>query len=249
MDQHQEKSSIDEQRSRLQHFMPLGMPATITRLVDGESERGAILILGAYLEELLSELIRESCISDEKAEGLLKFCRPAGDFDSKIALCSAFGLIHDAEAAGLNAVRRIRNSAAHFDKKGRGFDVLFDSGQTIDLVGNLAEAVNLGRPAREPEAAFEMFVIACRLLATKIMFRIIETARPPVPPTLKEVANEIRAAAKGTDLEKHMARMDSLLREGDFDQISGYFKEMASRIRSRTDQTTPEPAPEGNSTD
>jgi hypothetical protein len=43
--------------------------------------------------------------------------------------------------------------------------------------------------------------------------------------------------------------MESLLREGDFDQISRYFKEMASRIRSRTDQTTPEPAPEGNSTD
>ena len=67
-----------------------------------------------------------------------------------------------------------RNSAAHFDKKGRGFDVLFDSSQTMDLVGNLAEAMNLGRPEREREAVFAMFVIACRFLATKIMFRIIE---------------------------------------------------------------------------
>jgi hypothetical protein len=245
MDRQKPQPNLAEKRSRLQDFAVHEMPARITQLVDGESERGAILILAAYLEELVGELIRASCISDEKADGLLEFRRPAGDFDSKITLCNALGMLHDAEAAGLNAVRRIRNSAAHFDKKGRGFDVLFDSNQTMDLVGNLAEAMNLGRPEREREAVFAMFVISCRLLATKIMFRIIEAERPPIPRTLKEVANDIRAAAKGTELEKHMAEVESLLHNGDFDQVGRHLKEMASRIRSRVGQSTTAETPVG----
>ena len=236
MSQPTDESMQRDRRMRLEQWPLDGMPAKITKLVEGESERGGILILSAYLEELLGELVRASCISSEKAESILEFRRPAGDFDSKSSLCIAFGLIHESEAAGLNAVRRIRNRAAHFDKKGHGFDVLFDADQTVDQVGNLAEAMNLDRPGRQAGAVQAIFVIACRLLATKIMIRILEVNRPTPPRTVKEIANEIRAAVKDTEAGERFRQIETLLNDGDLDAVAQYLKDMGARIRSHVEK-------------
>lgn len=74
------------------------MPTKITELIEGESDRGAILILSAYLEELLGEVISASCISMQYAEKLMGYRQPAGDFSSKISLCVAQGHIHESDA-------------------------------------------------------------------------------------------------------------------------------------------------------
>jgi hypothetical protein len=44
----------------------LGMPKKVTALVDNESDRGAILILAAYLEEILGLIVNAMCLSDEE---------------------------------------------------------------------------------------------------------------------------------------------------------------------------------------
>src|SRR5438105_15566950 len=111
-----------DRRRRTERWYLDGMPRRITALLESESARGGILIVGAYLEELLSELIRAASVSEKSAEKLMEFRGPAGDFNSKILLCASFGLIHESEAKALHAVRRIRNQAAHFDRKGKGFD-------------------------------------------------------------------------------------------------------------------------------
>lgn len=209
------------------------MPSKITQLVDGESDRGAILILSAYLEELLGELIRAACVSNKHAEKLLDFHQPAGDFSSKISLCTALGFIHETEAAALSAVRKIRNSAAHFDKKGKGFDVLFDSDKTIDQVGNLTEALNIGHPPRESEAVKELFVLACRLLATKIMIRAVEVETPESPLTIKEMANKYRPQMQGTEAGERVAALEALLKEGEYEMVSNYFKDIAKHIKQK----------------
>src|SRR6266704_198417 len=216
-------------------LLPLGMPKQITALIEGESDRGVILILSAYLEENLGDVIRNSCVSYEVAEKLLEYRQPAGDFSSKISLCLALGLIHETEAAALTSVRKIRNSAAHFDRTGKGFNVLFDSDTTIDLVGNLAEAMNLGRPPRNPDAVRELFVLCCRLLATKIMFRGIEVEPPKIPKTLKEVANKIREDAKGTEFGERLARLEDMVKNDQFDELSGYFEAIGKAIKSKID--------------
>jgi hypothetical protein len=209
------------------------MPAKITALIDGESDRGVILILSAYLEEILGDVIRGSCISYDAAEKLLEYRQPAGDFSSKISICLAFGLIHETEAAALTSVRKIRNGAAHFDRKGEGFNVLFDSDRTIDLVGNLAEALNLNRPERTPEATRALFEICSRLLATKLMFRGIEAKKPDIPPTLKEVANKIREDAKGTEAGERISHLEGLLKSGQFEELSGYFKAIGKLLQEK----------------
>lgn len=211
--------------------LPLGTAAKITKLVEGESDRGTILILGAYLDEILSDVIRAACISDEKADQLLEFRQPAGDFSSRILLSTSLGLIHEDEAVGLTALRRIRNSAAHFDKKGKGFDVLFDSDQTIDQVGNLAEAMNLARPPRETAAVKEVFVISCRLLAAKILFRATQIEHPKSPPTIKEIASVIREKLKGTEAGERLTELEKTANEGDFEALSDYFKACIAHVK------------------
>ena len=210
-----------------------GMPARITKLVEGESDRGAILILATYLDELLADLIRTACVSAEIADDLLDVRRPAGDFESRISLCLAFGLIHPADAAALQAVRKIRNSAAHFDKKGRGFDVLFDSDATIDQVANLSSAVNLVMQSREAESVKGMFIVSCRLLATHIMLRGALTRRAEVPQTIKEGANQVRARTQGTPAGERIAAIDELMRSNDHDRISAFLKAQAAELQSK----------------
>lgn len=226
-------------RKEAEKWFSTDMPVKITQLVEGESDRGAILILSAYLEELLGELVRAACISDVSADTLLAFRRPAGDFDSRISLCAAFGLIHKTEEAGLEAVRRIRNRAAHFDRKGHGFDVLFSSDQTIDQVADLAKAMNFGLTSREGEAVKGIFIVAARLLATKIMIRAIEVERPTPPRTVKEIANELRSKMKGTPAGERARQFEELIRKGDIEAASSYFKELAARLRSHLEAQKP----------
>jgi hypothetical protein len=203
----------------------LGMPAKITQLLNSESDRGAILILGAYLDELLGLIVRAACVSDAVADELLEFRRPAGDFDSKILLCTAFGLIHPDEMTALRAIQKIRNRAAHFDKKGGGFDVLFDSPQTADQVANLTRALGLGFKSRERAALRNAFTISARLLATKLYFRLLDTNKARSPLTIKEQANEIRGRMKDTPVGQMISQAEKEAREGNPEKL---FQLMAS---------------------
>lgn len=220
-----------------------GVPAQITKLVESESDRGAILILGAYIDELLADLIRTSCVSDAAGEALLEFRRPAGDFSSRIDLCAAFGLIHSSEQKALHILRRIRNAAAHFDNKGRGFDVLFDSDTTIAQVEELAKAVNLSLSSKEPKAVRSLFVICCRFVATRVMFRGLETARPVEPPTMKEIANAARAHHKGTPTGERMQELEDAIRRGDFEPLQAMLKaavaKMSEKLATDTQPSVP----------
>lgn len=111
--------------------------------------------------------------------------------------------------------------------------MLFDSDKTIDQVGNLAEAMNFNRPPRDAELVQGNFVVCCRLLACRIMIRAIEVKIPEPPPTVKEIANEIRANFKGTKIEMVSEHVEKLLKDGEFETVSKCFKEMAAQIKSQ----------------
>jgi hypothetical protein len=207
----------------------IGMPKQITKLVEAESDRGAILILAAYLEEILAAIITGACVSDEEGEKILEFRGPAGGFDLKIQLCKAFALIHPIEVQGLEAVRKIRNCAAHFDQK-RGFDVLFDSEQTIDLVANLLKSQNAKMSSREPIAVRTMFVVCVRLLATKLYWRGLTVNRPTPLRTVKETANEVRERSKGTKLGKAISDLDAEAKAGNIEFMGEVMKAMHKAI-------------------
>jgi hypothetical protein len=214
----------------------LGMPKKVTALVDNESDRGAILILAAYLEEILGLIVNAMCLSDEEGARIQEHRGPAGGFDLKIQLCSALGWIHSSEAKGLQSVRKIRNNAAHFDNK-RGFDVLFDSDQTIAHVENLAASQNLVLESRAPADVRHVFTGSVRLLACKLYVRVCEATRPAPPKSLKQKANEFREKHKDTEMGKALARIERDAKEGDPEALFELMKGLGEAIKGHLDET------------
>lgn len=81
-----------------------------------ESGRGAILIATAHLDDYLTDLIVESFpdeMSKNHREKLLKYPGTISSFSSKIELAYSFRLINKNLHESLNALRKVRNDAAH----------------------------------------------------------------------------------------------------------------------------------------
>lgn len=81
-----------------------------------ESGRGTILIATAYLDDFLTQLIEAVLpknISKKNKERLFKYPGTLSSFSSKIELAYAFRLIEIELYNSLNALRSIRNDAAH----------------------------------------------------------------------------------------------------------------------------------------
>jgi hypothetical protein len=156
-----------------------------------ESDRGAILILAAYIEEIIGLIVSDACVSNAAASALLKHGQPAGTFDSRVMLVEALGLVHVTEAKSLRYIQKIRNKAAHFDRTGRGFDVLFDSASTADQVVALAELLGYTTPKREPAVLREVFIDICTNLAFALVARVTLVERAHPAKSLAEMGNDL----------------------------------------------------------
>lgn len=228
------KKSTDSEKEPQESGDPVkalvGMPKKITKLISEESDRGTILILAAYIDEILGYVIRASSTSDAVGRSLLENRAPAGDFNAKISLCCAFGLISPDEEKALNCLRRIRNSAAHFESKGRGFDVLFDSPKTVDLVEQLRVHLGVDLTSRKADEVRQAFVRASRLLASKLMLRLVESKRAPKLKSNSEIADDILEKRKGTKLGNLMEHLRTQARNGDMALVLDVLKEIGDVI-------------------
>lgn len=104
-----------------------------------ESGRGAILIGTSHVDEHLTMLIEAVFPSNRKVykNRLLKYPGPISSFSAKIELAYAFRLIDETLYNSLNALRKIRNEAAHSSS---AFD-LVDIAEKIKLVYSLGPGV------------------------------------------------------------------------------------------------------------
>lgn len=216
-----------------------GQPKEITALFESESDRGAILIMAAYLEEILGCNIASYCVSEEAANDILDFRGPAGGFDLKIRLSFALGLLHEEEKRGLEAIRKIRNAAAHFDRK-KGFNVLFDTERTQALVHNLAATQNIDTETDSPSAVKKLFFLSVRLLASKLYARGLEIVTPQEPTTLKEKANQYRKLMAGTEQGNALAKMEEEARNGNLDPFIKLNEEIKRQLEEKLPQSSDE---------
>lgn len=88
-------------------------------LLTNESERGAILIGTGKVEENLEKLVLILLPSKSKSytSRLLNYPGALSSFAAKIELCYAFRIINQRIYNSLNAIRKIRNIAAHSSDK------------------------------------------------------------------------------------------------------------------------------------
>lgn len=108
------------------------------KLLD-ESGRGAILIGTAHVEEHLTMLIENVLPSNKKTykTRLLNYPGPISSFSAKIELSHAFRLIDSNLYNALNALRKVRNEAAHSSSH----FILTEMAQQIKLIYSLGPGV------------------------------------------------------------------------------------------------------------
>jgi hypothetical protein len=140
--------------------------ARVARQVREESDRGCALILGAWLDELLRELLEAHLVEGTATKALFaSFSSPLGPFSARIHACHSLGLIELQEWNCLDKLREIRNVAAHFDKK-IGFAFSFDESSVAAKIRGLPLVGERVRQAT-PRAVF--VVMASMLIASLIL--------------------------------------------------------------------------------
>jgi len=90
----------------------------VVSVLENESDRGLVLVAAAYLDDMLTALIREKFVEDQKiTEELLGTNGPLGTFSAKINLAYCIGLLHSNARSDLRKTRQIRNKFAHMRNK------------------------------------------------------------------------------------------------------------------------------------
>lgn len=102
------------------------------KMLEKESDRGAVLISCSMIDELLRRTIHAYLTTDDYADDLLKGPNaPIGSFFARTRLAAALGLIDEVMAAECDLLRRIRNEFAH------AVDCSFENPKVISLCDKL----------------------------------------------------------------------------------------------------------------
>lgn len=105
-----------------------------------ESGRGAILIATARAEDFLTDLLKAVLPNEISRDDKRKIIK--GTFYSKIACSYAFRLINKQLSDSLNALRDVRNDAAHSSSKFELFELNEKMNKVYDLGPNIRTMIN-----------------------------------------------------------------------------------------------------------
>ncbi|WP_050475973.1 MltR family transcriptional regulator [Herbaspirillum rhizosphaerae] len=78
-----------------------------------ESDRGAAILAGSFLEHYLGLFLRSHTVEKAVADKLFGSMGPLATFSQRIAIAYAFGFIDKEAFANLEQIRKIRNHFAH----------------------------------------------------------------------------------------------------------------------------------------
>lgn len=150
-----------------------------------ESDRGAVLTAGSYLDERLGEIISAFLIESRDAAELIDgFNAPLGTFSSRIKAAFAMGLIQKNEYEELNTIRKIRNEFGHSWK-----GVSFESQNIKDLCKNLPWLGPAELESSSNERVRFNFAVAILLIDFMWRVRLVQQERR----TLKKWSNAARS--------------------------------------------------------
>lgn len=150
----------------------------------GDTDRACGILAGAFLEELLEELVRRHMV-ESLPEDLFAKYGPLSSFAGKIDLAFALDLLSTSEFTDLHRIRRIRNIFAH------SLEVLrFDSSPVRDHVDQLLlRRSTITGLATQKRSDFETSAL---ILVGFLQSRIKQAVRPIVPHDVSDKLREHR---------------------------------------------------------
>ncbi|HEV2382975.1 MAG TPA: MltR family transcriptional regulator [Terriglobia bacterium] len=158
-----------------------------------ESDRGAVLIGSAYLEQMVERLLRAKMIGNSKVvDGLFEPHSALSTFASCTGLVYALGWIGSQMHADLSAIRKIRNDFAH-----SALPLTLEDPSARDRCKNLQ--VLKFEPQRELKTAKDHFVVAVFFLVLQLT-KLLQEASKPTPahdPVVKPITE--RLAGSGSE--------------------------------------------------
>lgn len=101
----------------------------------GQSDRAAVLITAAFLDDVLAIRIASTFkfdFDDTDFEKIFRFEGPLGTFSARLEMALLFGVIEDETFQQLNIVRELRNACAHSTSK-----VNLEEPEFANVVGRL----------------------------------------------------------------------------------------------------------------
>ena len=150
------RRSLAEKHPHLAGFVPF------LDDLNKESERGAVLIASAYIEDQLSQIIAAFLIESVCRKQLLEgFNAPLGTFSARATAAEALGLISEEEYCDLTSIRKIRNEFAHSHR------ATFSNVRVVQMCGNLKHsAKDYGGVVVDARAQFTTAAVALILQFT-----------------------------------------------------------------------------------
>jgi len=148
----------------------------LTNEFQNESDRAAAVLVAAYLDYLLGELIAaKMTVEPEEVEKMLyqKGNGPLGTFSARINTAYCLGLLSKDELRDLNLIRKIRNDFAH-QLIGMSFDT--------EIIANRCRELKSAKVSGAPDFSRDRFSKASIRLIVEIILKIreiIETRSEP----------------------------------------------------------------------
>lgn len=150
--------------------------ASMAQTLADESDRGVVVILGSLLEDLLLERLLERFVEMSNAErsNLTRAGGLLSNFDDRISLARALGMIDEEMTELLRVVKAMRNACAH-----SRLELTFETSELRDVLSLLFESENARdiRAGRNAVAMRIFFIVAFIYMSAKLRGETEEAAQ------------------------------------------------------------------------
>lgn len=146
---------------------------TLTR---DEDDRGLVLSMAAFAEDLLGRLLSAYLRGGKASADLIDgFNAPLGTFSARMKAAYAVGLISDTQYADLNLARKIRNEFAH-----NWEGCSFQSQKVRDWAEMMSQSRIINKQSSSPNHKFQQSM-ACTLAELQCLLSTIGQDKKTVP--------------------------------------------------------------------
>lgn len=142
------------------------------RMIDSfhkESDRGAAVLVGGFVENYLGVYLRSLVVDAKVADALFQAVGPLSSFSQRIAVARAFGFISKDDYDNLNLIRKIRNHFAHHP-----LEASFSDSPVAQLVTKLSdqETASESRSKNSAERNKLAYLFSCAQICGRLHIRM-----------------------------------------------------------------------------